>query len=122
MRSENTSKGVTHHMNESDYLVRQANESKAAMAGTVREIGQTLNRQIVAHPFLTLGIAGLAGAFAARAVRPVAHDGDRQHPPAPPFLDGLFRETIQPIIADLALTALGTVAAVFRDRGHDSRS
>src|ERR1051325_7349278 len=81
-------------MYEAEYLRQQAADAKTAMAQTVRGIIRPLKRAASEHPLLAIGAAALAGALAARALRPSSHNGEREKKEEPrvSFLGGLFAD------------------------------
>ena len=103
-------------MSEADYLEQQAADARAAMAQTAREMGQTLQRKAGEHPLVLLGAVAVAGALAARAFRPASHVGPpEESPAAPSFLGTIMTDTIQPLVQDLARTAVLTIASSLID-------
>jgi hypothetical protein len=92
-----------------DYLAHQDAAAKAAMGETLRALAQAARQEANAHPLLTLGGAAVAGALASRLFggrAPATSPPAAAPRPAPP---GVLAETLQPVLAELALSAISMV-------------
>jgi hypothetical protein len=101
-------------MSETEYVAQQAADAKAAMARTVRGIARPLENGAHEHPLLVIGAAALAGALAARAIRPSSHNGASEKKPSrPSFLVGVLADAIKPLALDMAVAGIAAISKLF---------